>query len=375
MKRPDSCDATASNRPLRVLVLAPYPMGTAPNQRFRFEQYMGVLAQDGIRLDVSSFLDARMASVVHQPRRYAAKVAAVLGGFEHRARDLRAAGRFDLVLISREAAPLGYPWCERILRRLGTPYVLDFDDAIYLPSASPANRAIASLKFAAKTSIVARDAALVIAGNDHLAAWAGHYTDRVIVIPSTIDTAYHVPRTARAHRAGAVCIGWTGSVSTLPYLDALAPVLRDLQREHGVRLRVIGDKHYRIDGGVVEALPWRRASEIADLHEIDIGLMPMPDDEWTRGKCGLKALQYMALGIPAVMSPVGANLRIAEGGGAMLARTPAQWRSVLGRLIHDPALCVALGTRGREHVERNYSVNACARRWTQALRRAADGRI
>jgi glycosyltransferase involved in cell wall biosynthesis len=362
---------SGSERRLDVLVLAPYPPDTAPNQRFRFEQYIGRLEHDDIHLEVSSYLDAGMVPVVHQRGRYAQKAAAAVHGIGRRLRDLAVARAYDLVLISRESAPLGPPLIERLLGALEVPYAFDFDDAIYLPNSSPANRAMAPFKFAAKASMTARHASLVIAGNEQLASWARQHTEQVVVIPSTIDTAYHLPRPVRRDPGRPVCVGWTGSVTTLPYLEALAPVLRDLQRDHGVRLRVIGDEHYRIEGAVVEALPWRRETEIADLQELDIGLMPLPDDEWARGKCGLKALQYMAIGIPAVMSPVGVNPSIAEGGVGRLASTPAQWRGVLEELIGDPGLRAELGARGRDRVQRHYSVDAVAASWAQALRSAA----
>src|SRR5262249_6744221 len=153
-------------------------------------------------------------------------------------------------------------------------------------------------------------------------------------------------------------VGWSGSHHTAIYLDALAPVLRDLQRETGVRLRVIGDEHFAIPGAEVEALPWREKTELADLAEIDIGLMPMPDDQWARGKCGLKALQYMALGIPAVISPVGVNVEIASDGAALLANGPAEWSDTILRLIQSTERRAELATRGRARVEQRYSVRA-----------------
>jgi glycosyltransferase involved in cell wall biosynthesis len=148
-------------------------------------------------------------------------------------------------------------------------------------------------------------------------------------------------------------------------------VLRTLQREQGIRIRVIGDASYRIDGADVESLDWRAASEVRDLSAIDIGVMPMPDDEWSRGKCGLKALQYMALGIPAVISPVGVNCEIADGGAAVLASTQDEWLAALRALIADGELRSRVGAAGRTRVEERYSVAAAAPLWERALREAA----
>lgn len=355
---------------LDVLVLAPYPQGTVPGQRYRFEQFADRLRADGIWLEVSSFLSEDIMPLLHQPRHYRAKLRAVLAGAARRLCDVRRARRYDLVLVYREATPIGYPVIERLLTSAGVPYLLDFDDAIYLPNASDANRALGRLKFTRKTALIARHAALVTAGNKELADWARGKTEHVRVIPTTIDTDLYRPRTAGGDRSP-VCIGWSGSVTTSPYLDALAPTLRRLQRDFGVRLLVIGDPGYRIDGAEVDAISWCEKSEVADLQRIDIGIMPLPDDRWARGKCGLKALQYMALAIPTVMSPVGVNVRIAEGGAARLAGSNDQWYQALSDLIVRPDARRELGERGRERVELTYSTNVVAPLWADALKFAA----
>lgn len=356
---------------LRALVLAPYPLGTVPNQRFRFEQQIARLRPHGIELEVSSFLPAGVMPALHQPGGYGRKVGAVLGGAVRRLRNLLAARAYDVALVSREGAPLGYPLVERLLPRLGLPYAFDFDDAIYISNVSGANSFLRPLKFAGKVPLVVAGASLVVAGNDHLAAWARAHNGSVTTIPTTIDLSSYRPPSPRRDDGRPPCIGWSGSVTTAPYLDALAPLLRDLQREHGVRIRVIGDAGYRIPGAEVEALPWREETEVEDLSEIDIGVMPLPDDEWARGKCGLKALQYMALSIPTAMSPVGVNSKIAAGGAARLAGSPAEWRTTLTELIADPGLRARLGAAGRERVEQEYSADATTMRWAEALRTAA----
>ncbi len=166
-------------------------------------------------------------------------------------------------------------------------------------------------------------------------------------------------------------MGWSGSPTTIVHLRLLEPVLRTLQHERGIRIRVIGDASYRVDGAAVESLDWRAASEVADLSRIDIGVMPMPDDEWSRGKCGLKALQYMALGIPTVLSPVGVNREIAADGAAILASTEDEWLAALRALIDDEALRKRVGDAGRARVQQRYSVAAVAPQWERVLREAA----
>lgn len=354
--------------PLRVLVLAPYPLARAPSQRFRWEQYIAPLRSREIELVPSTFLDERSIEVVHARGAWSAKAQGTLAGSLRRLRDSITARRYDLVLVHRESSPLGPAWVERILRRSGVPYAFDFDDAIYLRASSEANRRVSWLKNPRKTAAVVRHASSVIAGNPHLGDWARTHNQNVVVIPTTIDTAAYQPRTPRP---GPICVGWSGSASTIQHLELLAPVLAELQRERGIRLRVIGDPGYKIPGADVEALPWRAVTEIADLGAIDIGVMPLPDDEWARGKCGLKALQYMALGIPTVLSPVGVNREISRDNAAASASSPAEWAAVLRDLIDDDALRAGIGRAGRARVEQEYSVEAGLPMWEHALRAAA----
>jgi glycosyltransferase involved in cell wall biosynthesis len=259
------------------------------------------------------------------------------------------------------------------MARTGTPLVYDFDDAIYLANVSEVNRALGWLKMPGRTRRVIERASVVIAGNGELAAWARQFNPRVEVIPTTIDTdRYRVVEREPADRP--LCIGWSGSPTTIEYLELLSGVLRDVQAETGVRLRVIGDRNFTIPGASVDSSDWVEESELRDLAEIDIGLMPLPDTEWARGKCGLKALQYMALGIATVTSPVGVNREIAEGGAALLASTDAEWREALIRLTGDRALRVETGARGRRRVEERYSTRVNVDRYVEVLGAAAQAR-
>ncbi len=361
--------ATVPVGALRVLVLTPYPLRRAPSQRFRWEQYIEPLAARGIDLEPSSFLDDPGMDIVHRAGSWRAKAAATLSGSLRRVRDAVHARSYDLVLVHRESCPLGPAWVEPLLSSLRVPYAFEFDDAIYLPAASEANHRLARLKFPGKTASVVRRASLVVAGNDDLATWARAFNEDVVVVPTTIDTdAYHAPD----RHQQPLCIGWSGSPSTIQHLAGIAPVLAELQRERNVRLRVIGDPRYAMSGARVEAVPWQAATEVHDLSEIDIGVMPLPDDEWARGKCGLKALQYMALGIPTVVSPVGVNRKIARDDAALMAETSEEWGAVLRALLDDPELRARVGQAGRRRVQLEYSVNAGLPLWEQALRRAAS---
>jgi glycosyltransferase involved in cell wall biosynthesis len=354
---------------MRVLLLAPYPLRMIPSQRYRFEQYLSLFEANGIEVEVRSLLDAETTKVLYRSGYVKEKVFSVLRGALGRVRDLIDASSFDVVFVHREAFPLGYPLVERALAALGRPYVFDFDDAIYMTNTSEANRFIAPLKFAQKTEVIVKHAALITAGNPHLAAWARALNPNVMIIPTTIDTDIYQPKQVK--REGRLCVGWSGSTTTIAHLAPYAGLLRELQKTFGVRLRIIGDPSFTIEGAEVESIPWREATEFEDVKEIDIGIMPLPDEDWAKGKCGLKALQYMAAGIATVMSPVGVNVEIAEGGAAMLASTFLDWEMTLAALITDTEARERLGVNGRKRAEERYSVKANLPLYIEALQRAA----
>ncbi len=360
---------------MRVLLLAPYPPDHAPSQRFRFEQYLEDWRRHGVACEVSPLLDADAYRTLYQSGRHARKAAALLRALGIRLQDARRARRYDAVFIHREAFFLGPPAIEWLIRRAGVPIIFDFDDAIYLPNVSAANRAVGRWKWPEKFARILSWSRVVIAGNEGLAQYARQYAAEVCVIPTTIDTAWYRPQAPRP--AGApVRLGWSGSMTTIDHVRLLEPVFRTLCARYPLQLRVIGDAAFQLSGLPVEALPWRRQTELEDLGGVDIGVMPLPDEDWARGKCGLKALQYMALGIPAVCSPVGVNTAIIEDGvNGLLADSPEAWVAKLSRLIEDAALRQRLGQAGRSTVEMQYSVRVNAPRYLKVFERVSGARL
>jgi glycosyltransferase involved in cell wall biosynthesis len=290
-------------------------------------------------------------------------------GYLRRLRELGHLDGHDVAYVFREAALLGPSWFEsRLVRRL--PMVFDFDDAIYLPAHAEANPAARFLKRPGKAAELCRLARHVVVGNETLAGFARQHASAVTVIPSTIDTdAYAV----RAHPPNArPVVGWTGSGTTLPYLRLLPGALVRLRERVDYELHVIGGE-LEIPGVDVKCRPWRAETEVEDLCQLDVGLMPLPDDEWTRGKCGMKALQYMGLAITPVVSPVGANLTIVEDGvSGFHARTEEEWVERIERLLRDPTLRARMGAAGRRAVEAHYSARVQAPRMARVLRAAAE---
>ncbi len=359
---------------MNLVVLCPYPAGKAPSQRLKYEQYFESWSAAGWSVDVRPFWDEAAWEALYRPGLSLRKIAGFLRGLLRRRADRRAASRADLVYLHLEAVPLGPPWIERSLARAGIPIVYDIDDLIHLPHSSGANPFMRRLRPTGKVSELVRLARVVVVCTEYLAEYARRWNPRVHNISSTIDTDAYVPRETGSATQGVV-VGWSGSHSTSPYLHLLDDVLRELHASDGIRLTVIGDPGFSLSGVPVDARAWALEREVADLAEIDIGVYPLPDAEWVLGKSGLKALQYMGMGIPTVAERIGTNPTIIrDGENGLLASTPEEWRDAIRLLVRDPALRHRLGQAGRRTVEERYSVNANAPRYLEVLREAMRAR-
>ena len=342
------------------LFLTPYPLRCAPSQRLKFEQYYASFEDNGIEVVVSPFVGPALWRVLYRRGHLVRKLLLGIWGHVRRMRDLYRAQRFDFVYVHLWALPFGRPWFEELLARRGTKVIYDIDDLIYLPRASAANQFIRALRRRDRIVRIMRAASHVIVCTPHLRTFAAAENANVTLISSTIDTRTYQPKSHPAERRS-VTIGWSGSHSTAPYLSALAPVFRELSLRHDIRVLIVGDPAFRIDGVNVDARAWSLDRETADLSEMDIGVYPLPDEEWVLGKSGLKALQYMGIGIPAVASRIGAACDfISDGDNGFLASGNDEWIEKLTRLIEDPGLRASMGRAGRKTVEERFSVEVTA---------------
>ncbi|HEV2903533.1 MAG TPA: glycosyltransferase family 4 protein, partial [Pyrinomonadaceae bacterium] len=352
---------------MRVLAIVPSIYDTAPGQRFRIEQWEPLLRERGMEIVYAPFESEQLHSVVHQGGRVTWKVGLVADAFARRFTMLNSLGQYDVCYLFREAALLGPPLLERLLARK-IPIVFDFDDAIFVSYRSPSNGFLSYLKFAGKAKTICRISSHVMVGNPYLAEYAKQYNQNVTVVPTTIDTEKYVGE-SRSNSSPVPVIGWTGSFSTVQHLDTLRGALQKLAQTERFRLRVIGTPRYELKGVEVEAMPWRSETEIEDLRPIDIGIMPLPDDLWSKGKCGLKALQFMALGIPVICSPVGVNtVIIQDGQNGFVPATEAEWIERLLELLRSSELRNRIGQAGRATVEQTYSAKAQAPRVYEIFR-------
>jgi glycosyltransferase involved in cell wall biosynthesis len=293
---------------------------------------------------------------------------------------LRDVARFDLVLIYREIFPIGPALVERLLGgRRRPPVVFDFDDAIFLPSVSDANRGIRALKAPGKVSTIIRHSDHVIAGNDYLAAYARRYSDAVTVIPTCVDTTAFVPSPDTwtnngSGRSRTPVVGWIGSPTTSFYVRGLTEVFRRVQERHPFVLRVSGaGERLEVPGVTTEQPPWSLPGEVRLFNTCDVGVYPLADDEWSKGKCGFKAIEFMACGVPVVAASVGVNREIIDDGvNGFLASTEAEWVEKLGRLLADSELRRRFGDAGRRTVERRYSLRVNAPTLAATLREVVE---
>jgi glycosyltransferase involved in cell wall biosynthesis len=349
---------------VKVLLLSRYGRLGA-SSRLRSYQYIPHLLAAGIEVTVTPLLRDE-----YLRRLYAGESPDRMQWFTDylgRFLNLLKARRFDLLWIEKELFPNMPAWFEQGLSLLGVPYIVDFDDAIfhrYELSSNPLKRCLAR-----KIDEVMRAATLVVCGNQYLANRARSVNaKRVEIVPTVIDTDKYRPKD-HALRDG-VTIGWIGTPQTVHYLKPLVPVFRTLALELDVRVRVIGATFTAPDVQI-ESRPWTESTEVSEIRDFDIGVMPLLDSPWERGKCGYKLIQYMGCGLPVVASPVGVNGEIvAPSVNGYLAASEDEWHSTLRRLCVSRANREQLGLRGRSDVERKYSLNVTAPRLADILKEA-----
>lgn len=367
---------------MRLLLLSRYGRRGA-SSRLRHEQFLPHLAAAGIETQVAPFLPDDYLAALYAGRRY--PLTATAGCYLRRAGLRAAAARADLIWVEKEVFPWLPPWADRWLTEAGPPVVLDYDDAWFLRYRRHRLAPVRAL-LGNKLDRLMAAARLVTAGNRFLAEHARSAgAPWVEVLPTVLDVGrYPAPDfssqdaplggepVAGPPVVGPPVVGWIGAPATVKYLSAVAGPLNQLAAAGRIRVRVVGVE--TVPGLNAECVPWSEATEAQAVAGFDIGIMPLPDDEWERGKCAYKLIQCMACGKPVVASPVGANCDVvADGENGFLADGDAAWTAALDRLAGDAALRRRLGRAGRAMVETRYSLRQAAPRLIDLLRRAAFG--
>lgn len=350
----------------RVLYIAMHRRDRSPSQRFRFEQYLDFLKLKGYEYDFSFLISPEDDKIFYSSGNTFQKGIIFLKCFFKRLKDVLNANNYDIIFIQREAFMTGTVFFEKQFARSGAKVIFDFDDSIWMQNVSEANKRFSFLKDASKTSKIIALSDMIFAGNQYLADYAKPFNSNIRIVPTTIDTEEYqrmvLPKEEK------ICIGWSGSITTIQHFKFAVPALLKIRKKYGdrIKIKVIGDANYKNDKLDVISMNWNKQDELKELSSFDIGIMPLPDDEWAKGKCGLKGLQYMALEIPTIMSPVGVNSEIIQSKvNGFLATTDDDYVNAITVLIEDEILRKKIGAEGRKTVVEKFSVKALQQKYLE----------
>ncbi len=344
---------------MKILFIVPYPTDKAPSQRFRFEQYYELLNEKGIEFDIKPFLSNEIWDILYLPGRFLKKAFGILGGLFKRFFLLFKLKQYDYIFIHREATPIGPSFFEYFASRwLKKKIIYDFDDAIWIPNFSEANSFFSFLKGYGNVNKICSYAYKISCGNEYLCDYAKQFNSNVVYNPTTIDTNNYHNR-VKDQNGKEFVIGWTGSHSTIRYIGEIVPVIAKLEKKYKFTFRVISDFKPEFELESLEYVKWKKESEINDLLGFNIGIMPLVNDKWANGKCGFKALQYMSLGIPALVSPVGVNSRIVDHGlNGFICDTSQEWETAIETLLKNRETLGEMSKQTRKKIIDHYSVKS-----------------
>jgi glycosyltransferase involved in cell wall biosynthesis len=350
---------------MKILVVATHPVEGA-STRYRILAYLPALEQRGFRVRFHPFFPSGALAAIYASGNQLSKLYYLLRGVLERGHHL-GSGDFDLLLIHRELFPLGRSFFLSRLRKRRVPIVYDYDDALFLPQRQD-RWLLGKLENpdGARTLIEASEA--VIAGNEFLFEYAKRYNPRVVLIPTALDT-FRIRARESDRQQGRCVIGWIGSHTTEKYIHGLRPIFEKLASDAVFSLKIVGARRrLTVEGAEVIQLPWELEREVEDFQSCDIGVYPLSNDEWAKGKCGFKALQFMAAAVPVVASSVGVNNEIIlDGVNGFLASSDEEWHSKILLLLRDPNLRREMGMAGRKTVEERFSLEVHAPKFLDTL--------
>jgi glycosyltransferase involved in cell wall biosynthesis len=355
----------------KILILCPSPKGTAAAQRLKYEQYLPLLEKEGYRFTISNFQTPAFWKIIHKPGHTIEKIWWTGIGYLKRIFDLLRAPFYDGVFVTIWATPIGPPLYENVLRVFNSHIIYDLDDMMFMNKFEHVKQNFFQrLKGNKKPLVLMKHSRYVIVCTPKLEeiALERNKYHQAIDISSTFNTDRFVP-VQKYEQHETISIGWTGTHSTIPFLETLQPVLARVAQARKIRLIVIANKEYQMKDVPTEFVAWTEATEVADLHRFDIGLYPIPANEWSLGKSSLKALTYMAIAIPVVATAYGTNFRIMENAvQGYLAGTEQEWYDALISLIDDVELRKRMGRAGRKTVEDLFSVKANFPKYLQVFK-------
>jgi glycosyltransferase involved in cell wall biosynthesis len=357
---------------MRVLVLTPYQYGTTAGPRSSFELWERVLRDAGISLEYAVFESDRLHESLHTRGQAGRKALEMTGSYLKFIPKVRRIDDYDAVLVNREATLIGPALVERWVVRRGKPLIYLLDDPLYIPYRSPANGRLTHLKFFGKVKTLCRSSSVVLANSPSHCAFARKHNANVWEIPSLVDAElYSGWRPSTDRLDGPVRVGWSGSPSTVHNLQVIRAPLRALSDRDDTELVLIGARDFGLPGISHTGMEWHADTEVEDLRRLDVGLVPVQRNAWAPHKFFLKLVQYMALGIPPVASPIGSNPTVIdEGTSGFLADGDRQWQSTVGRLVGHAELRERVGKQAAEVAHARYTLQANAEKIVAAFRSA-----
>ena len=352
---------SSTNKTKKLLVLCPHPVGYAPGQRLKYEQYFSDWEQNGFLVDVQPFMTEAFQQVLYKKGNFIKKAIGIVSGYFRRTKNLFIISKYDLVYIFLWVTPLGPPVFEWLAVKLARKIIYDIDDLVFLKNQRAEPWYALLLKGRQKPSFLMKRADHVITCTPFLDSYARQFNANTTDISSTVNTETYQPVNAYSNDT-TITLGWSGSHSTIRMLKTILPVFTELKKLVNFKLLIMGSKDFQLEGIPVETVEWSEEKEIITLQRMDIGLYPLPmDEEWVKGKSGLKAIQYMAMGIPTIASNTGCNDRVIEKGiSGFLVNTQEEWIEKLLLLIPNPPLRKQIGLAGRERVEKMFSITVNA---------------
>jgi glycosyltransferase involved in cell wall biosynthesis len=358
---------------MNILFIAPYPKTIAPSQRFRFEHYLPALDQQQISYSYKTFVAGNDYKIMFQPGKALHKAWIIAKGFFNRTAMLFTLGRYDFVYIHREAALLGPPVFEWLITKVWHKKVIyDFDDAIWIPLSSDANPLAEKIKCNWKVAKICKWSTIVTTGNSFLANYAKQFNKDVRIIPTVVDTE-HAHNKTKHQDEQPLTIGWTGTFTNFIHLPLATPAIKKLQGKYAFDFLIIADKDPELKNIQYRFLKWNKDTEIDDLIKMNIGIMPLIKTDVQLGKCAFKAIQYMSLAIPAVVTPIGANCEVVQDGiNGFWADNDDQWYNTLEQLILHSDRRTEMGKAAQQKIQSQYAVNSTLSQFTDLFKSATN---
>lgn len=356
---------------MKVLALVPSQKSQSPGQRGSIELWENVLKPEGIELAFAPFETDKLREVLYKQGNSVAKVFETVRSYAERLRLLRQIEDYDAVFVYREAALLGPAFLEKRIARK-RPIIYQLDDPLFVPYRSPSNGYLSYLKFFGKVKEIISLAKVVIVNSTPIRQYAEQFSKNIWQVPSVVDTDKFTYRPF-AEDLDRVCVGWSGSPTTLKNLQMLERPLQTISKMGLCDIHLIGGEDFGLEDVNYTATKWCEKTEVDDLRKMQVGLIPLPDSPWNRYKFIMKTSQYMALGIVPVGTPMASNTEaIRHGENGFLAANEGEWVEYLTLLAKDNKLRTRLSEQAAMDAEAKYSLRAHSASIIAAFRSAVE---